>query len=468
MIRKNERFLTQIYALVDFITIQGVFLLSWWLKFVSNIIPHESPLPISDYATWSLVYGVLAVVIGFNVGLYSPKRKKRFADEAFRLIQVHLVSVFILLSFLFFFKVIDISRTYLSMFFIGSICFISIYRYVVKIALKQLRQKGYNKQFVLILGAGSLGRRFYENLKQHPELGFEVVGFLDDYAVKHERKYIHYKPIIGKVDELEDRLQKVLIDEVIIALPLEAHLKYGEIVRTCEKAGVRTLIIPDYFDILPSKPHFDNFAGIPLINVRDIPLDEMSNRILKRGFDLLFSLVAILITSPLLIIIAILIKCTSPGPVIFKQERVGLGRRKFMMYKFRSMKVLSEDSSNTGWTTENDPRRTKFGTFLRKTSLDELPQFFNVLFGHMSVVGPRPERPYFVEQFKEEIPKYMVKHHIRPGITGWAQSNGLRGDTSIEDRIKHDIFYIENWSFLFDIKIIWKTIMNGFLNKNAY
>jgi exopolysaccharide biosynthesis polyprenyl glycosylphosphotransferase len=205
-----------------------------------------------------------------------------------------------------------------------------------------------------------------------------------------------------------------------------------------------------------------------LINVRDIPLDEMSNRTLKRSFDLLFSLCALLIISPLLILIAIGIKITSSGPVIFKQERVGLGRRKFMIYKFRTMKVLSDNSSNTEWTTENDPRRTRLGTFLRKTSLDELPQFFNVLFGHMSVVGPRPERPFFVEQFKEEIPKYMVKHHIRPGITGWAQSNGLRGDTSIEDRIKHDIFYIENWSFLFDIKIIWKTIWNGFFNKNAY
>ncbi|MBP1991129.1 undecaprenyl-phosphate glucose phosphotransferase [Paenibacillus eucommiae] len=468
MIRKNERFLTQIYALADFLTIQAAFLLAWWLKFESDLIPHVAPLPLSDYAIWSFVYGAVALGIGFNIGLYVPKRKKRFADEIFKAVQVHLISAFVLLSLLFFFKAVDISRMYLFMFFVGSVCFISIYRYMVKSFLKQFREKGYNKQFVLILGAGTLGRRFYENLKQHPELGFDVVGFLDDYAVEHERKHIHYKPILGTVDELEEILQKTLIDEVIIALPLEAHLKYGDIVRTCEKAGARTLIIPDYFDILPSKPYFDNFAGIPLINVRDIPLDEMSNRTLKRGFDLLFSLSAILITLPLLLIIAVGIKLTSPGPIIFKQERVGLNRRKFMMYKFRSMKVLSGHSSDTQWTTENDPRRTGFGTFLRKTSLDELPQFFNVLFGHMSVVGPRPERPYFVEQFKEEIPKYMVKHHIRPGITGWAQSNGLRGDTSIEDRIKHDIFYIENWSFLFDIKIIWKTVVNGFLNKNAY
>jgi exopolysaccharide biosynthesis polyprenyl glycosylphosphotransferase len=207
---------------------------------------------------------------------------------------------------------------------------------------------------------------------------------------------------------------------------------------------------------------------MPLINVRDIPLDEFRNRIFKRAFDIAFASVAILITLPVMVASVIAIKLTSPGPIIFKQERVGLNRRRFMMYKFRSMNVLAESASNTEWTVENDPRRTKVGTFLRKTSLDELPQFFNVLFGHMSVVGPRPERPYFVEQFKEEVPKYMVKHHIRPGITGCAQSNGLRGDTSIEERIKHDIFYIENWTFLFDIKIILRTIINGFINKNAY
>ncbi|MNI21705.1 UDP-glucose:undecaprenyl-phosphate glucose-1-phosphate transferase [compost metagenome] len=468
MIRKNERFLTQTYALVDFITIQVVFLLAWWLKFVSGWIPFDTPLPISHYAIWSLAYGVIAVGVGFNISLYVPKRKKRYADEVFKVTQVHFISVFILLSLLFFFKAVDISRTFLFIFFIGSVCLISIYRYVVKAFLKRFREKGYNKQFVLILGAGSLGRRFCDNLSQHPELGFEIVGFLDDYTSEHEYKYKNYKPIIGTIDELEISLQKQIIDEVIIALPLDAHLKLGQIINTCEKAGVRTMIIPDYYDYLPSKPHFDNFAGMPLINVRDIPLDELSNRFLKRSFDLLFSVTAILITLPILLFIAAAIKCTSPGPIIFKQERVGFNRRSFYMYKFRSMKVMEGTSADTQWTTENDPRKTKFGTFIRKTSLDELPQFFNVLFGHMSVVGPRPERPFFVEQFKEEVPKYMVKHHIRPGITGWAQSNGLRGDTSIEDRIKHDIFYIENWSFLFDIKIICKTVVNGFINKNAY
>jgi Undecaprenyl-phosphate glucose phosphotransferase len=468
LIRQSQGFLSQIYAIVDFICIQFVFLFSWWLKFKSGWIPYETPLPIEIYAQWSLIYGSIAVFLSYFVNFYTPKRKKRFSYELFTIIQVYTISLLILLSFLFIFKELDVSRSYLLLFLVNNILVISFYRYVLKNTLKSLREKGFNKQFVLILGAGTLGKRFYKKLQAHPELGYEAIGFLDDHLTEHEDQERNMKPILGQVDELQEILEKLLIDEVIIALPLTAHSKYGKIISICEKAGVKTLIIPDYYDYLPSKPYFDNFAGMPLINVRDIPLDEFRNRFLKRAFDIIFSLLAILITLPLLIVISIGIKATSPGPIIFKQERVGLNRRNFMMYKFRSMRVQTEADSDTKWTVENDPRKTKFGSFLRKTSLDELPQFFNVLFGHMSVVGPRPERPYFVEQFKEEIPKYMVKHHIRPGITGWAQASGLRGDTSIEERIQHDIFYIENWTFIFDIKIIIKTIVNGFVNKNAY
>ncbi|MCZ8512548.1 undecaprenyl-phosphate glucose phosphotransferase [Paenibacillus filicis] len=468
MIRRSQSFLSQFYALTDFVCIQIVFLLSWWLKFKSGWIPNDETLPIETYALWSLVYGAVAIFLGYFYNFYTPKRKKKFSYELFIIVQVYSISLLILLSFLFIFKELNLSRSYLLLYLVNNILAISFYRFILKTSLKRLREKGYNRQFVLILGAGTLGKRFFANLVQHPELGYEVVGFLDDNLAAHEMNHQKYKPIIGRIDDLESIINTMLIDEVIIALPLHAYQKYGKIINTCEKAGVKTLIIPDFFDYLPSRPYFDNFAGIPLINVRDIPLDEFRNRFLKRAFDIIFSLIAIIITSPLLILIAIGIKLTSPGEIIFKQERVGLNRRHFKMYKFRSMRVQTEETSNTQWTTENDPRKTKFGSFLRKTSLDELPQFFNVLFGHMSVVGPRPERPYFVEQFKEEIPKYMVKHHIRPGITGWAQSNGFRGDTSIEERIKHDIFYIENWSFIFDIKIIWMTIMNGFVNKNAY
>ncbi|MDR9857980.1 undecaprenyl-phosphate glucose phosphotransferase [Paenibacillus sp. VCA1] len=468
MIRKNQEFLTQMYIFTDFVFIQISFLLAWWLRFKSGWIPHSGPLPIETYAMWSFIYGAIAVLAGMLISLYSPKRKKRFADEFIKIIQVHAISIFVLLSLMFFVKEVNISRSYLAIYMVLLVMFILFYRYILKASLKAIREKGYNRQFVLIIGAGSLGKRFYQNLRQYPEMGYEVVGFLDDFQQWDSLDEKRYRPILGTVDDLEKVLEETLIDEVIMALPLDAHSKYPKIINLCEKAGVRTLIIPDFFDYLPARPYFDNFAGMPMINVRDIPLDLAGNRLFKRLFDIAFSLFAIVLTSPLMIAIVIGVKLTSPGPVIFKQERVGLNRRNFMMYKFRSMKQLPPGTEDTGWTVENDPRRTKFGSFLRKTSLDELPQFFNVLFGHMSVVGPRPERPYFVDQFREEIPKYMVKHHVRPGITGWAQSNGLRGDTSIEERINHDIFYIENWSLLFDIKIIFKTIRNGFVNKNAY
>lgn len=468
MIRQSQNFLTQLYALTDFVCIQVFFLLAWWLKFNSNLLPYEHPLPFIEYFQWTVIYGVIAVGTGYLVNFYSPKRKKRFSFEVFHILQIHTISILMLLSLLFVVKEVHISRVFLALFVMFNITGISFYRYTVKIGLKHFRQKGFNKQFVLIVGAGTLGRRFYNNLLNHPELGFEAVGFLDDFQDQHDTAYKHYKPIIGTVNDLEATLQSVIVDEVIIALPLEAHSKYGEIINVCEKAGVRTMIIPDFYDYLPSRPYFDNFAGMPLINVRDIPLDELRNRMLKRLFDIVFSIAALTITFPLLLFIAAGIKLTSTGPIFFKQERVGLNRRTFQMYKFRSMKVLSQEISDTGWTTENDKRITKFGSFLRKTSLDELPQFWNVLIGDMSVVGPRPERPFFVEQFKEEIPKYMVKHHIRPGITGWAQTNGLRGDTSIKDRISFDLFYIENWTFLFDVKIILLTIIRGLVNRNAY
>ncbi|WP_028595316.1 undecaprenyl-phosphate glucose phosphotransferase [Paenibacillus assamensis] len=468
MIRQNQRFLTIMYIIFDLLCIASSFGIAWWFKFQSGLLGGDSALPYSSYLLWSGVYALIFLSIGFLASLYVIHRKKRFADQLVRIIQTQVISLFVLFGLLFFVKQVHISREYLAIFVTVATVLMIIYRYAVKITLRTIRQKGYNKQFILIVGAGSLGKRFYSNLSYSPELGYEVVGFLDDRAVWDEDEQKAFRPILGTINELEDILNEQLIDEVIIALPLDVHHKFPTLINTCEKSGVRTLIIPDFFDYLPARPYFDNFAGMPLINVRDIPLDMMSNRIFKRCFDILFAVAAIVLTLPVMAVIALGIKLTSRGPIIFKQERVGLNRRNFNMYKFRSMRVDTVHTADTQWTTENDPRKTKFGSFLRKSSLDELPQFFNVLFGHMSVVGPRPERPYFVEQFKEEIPKYMVKHHVRPGITGWAQSNGLRGDTSIEERIRHDIFYIENWSLLFDIKIIWKTIWNGFINKNAY
>src|SRR5699024_10177685 len=236
----------------------------------------------------------------------------------------------------------------------------------------------------------------------------------------------------------------------------------------CEKSGVHTKFIPDYGNIIPTVPYMEDLQGLPVIHIRHVPLNNMSNAAVKRAVDIFGSIVGIILFSPIMLIVAVLIKLTSPGPVIYCQERVGLHNRPFKMYKFRSMTVQDPGKEKSRWTTRGDSRVTPIGKLIRKTSIDETPQFFNILKGDMSLVGPRPERPFFVEKFKEEIPRYMIKHQVRPGLTGWAQVNGYRGDTSIMKRIEHDLYYIENWSLGFDFKILFLTVFKGFINKNAY
>jgi len=462
MIRGKERFLHQLYFIVDFLVIQLAFLITWWIRFELFVLQEGTYLPFIDYALWGVLYGVLAILVGYYVALYSPKRKKKFAIELFNVIQVHIITIFMLTSILYITKTIHISRLFLFTLICTSLTLIIIYRSLLKYSLRELRKRGYNKQFVLVIGAGSIGNHFHTNLKKHPEYGLEVLGFLDDTNKRLEQDY---PPILGGVKDIDEILKKhPTIDEVVIALPIYAHEKFNEIITSCEKEGVRALIIPDFYNMLPSTPHFYSFANIPMINTRDVPLDEMRNRFFKRVFDITFSLSVLTLLSPVFMLIAVGVKITSPGPILFKQKRIGLNKKEFVMYKFRSMKVSSSFESDTKWSSNNDPRRIKFGSFLRKTSLDELPQFINVLKGDMSVVGPRPERPYFVYKFKDDIPSYMIKHHVNPGITGWAQVCGFRGDTSIKERINHDLFYIENWTLLFDLKIIILTLNKNFLN----
>ena len=258
------------------------------------------------------------------------------------------------------------------------------------------------------------------------------------------------------------------LDEIAVTLSLSDYDILEQIVSLCEKTGVHTKFIPDYHSLIPNKPYTEDLNGLAVINIRYVPLTNTINKIVKRLVDMIGSACALLLLSPLLLILAILVKTTSKGPVIFKQERVGLHNKKFYMYKFRSMAVQTEADEKTRWTVKNDPRVTRIGAIMRKTSLDELPQLWNILKGDMSIVGPRPERPQFVEKFKEEIPRYMIKHQVRPGLTGWAQVNGYRGDTSIRRRIECDLYYIENWSMFLDFKIMFMTFFKGFVNENAY
>ena len=352
------------------------------------------------------------------------------------------------------------------LFFAINILMEVLMRNLLRIALRSMRSKGYNQKHLLLVGYSRAAEGFIDRVVSNPEWGYKIRGILDD----HEEWGKEYKGIrvIGKTDDLDEILALNTLDEIAITLSIKEYEKLERIVAGCEKSGVHTKFIPDYNNFIPTKPLMEDLQGLPVIHIRNVPLTNLLNATMKRIMDIFGALVAILLFSPFMIFAAAAIKITSPGPVIFCQERVGLHNKPFKMYKFRSMTVQTAEKEKSQWTTPGDARVTPIGKLIRKTSIDEMPQFFNVLKGDMSLVGPRPERPFFVEKFKEEIPRYMIKHQVRPGMTGWAQVNGYRGDTSITKRIEHDLYYIENWTLGFDFKILFLTFFKGFINKNAY
>ena len=335
---------------------------------------------------------------------------------------------------------------------------------MLRTALYRIRAGGFNQKHILLIGYSDAARGFIQRVEQNPEWGYHIFGILDDDLEKGS--LVGDVPVLGELTELRGILAANSLDEIAVTLPLNKYEYLKPVVNICEKSGVHTKFIPDYQNVIPTVPYIEDMEGLPIINIRHVPLTEPVNAFAKRLMDIIGSLFAIVLFSPVMIITAVLIKATSKGPVIFSQERVGLHNRTFRMYKFRSMYVQQPDEERTKWTTRGDPRVTPVGHIIRHTNIDEMPQFFNVLKGDMSLVGPRPERPQFVEKFREEIPRYMIKHQVRPGITGWAQVNGYRGDTSIQKRIEHDLYYIENWTIGLDIKILFMTIFKGF--KNAY
>lgn len=327
-------------------------------------------------------------------------------------------------------------------------------------------KKGLNQKHIVLVGYSRAAEEYIDRILANPQWGYRVRGILDD-NVEAGTVYRDIK-VLGCVDNLLVILPQNRLDEIVITLGLDQYARLEEIVALCEKSGVHTKFIPDYTNIIPTKPYTEDLLGLPVINIRYVPLTNTFSAAVKRTMDVCGALAAILLFSPVMLIAAALVKLTSEGPLIYRQTRVGLHNKPFEMYKFRSMEVQTEAEERKAWTVKNDPRVTGIGKFMRKTSIDELPQLFNVLKGDMSLVGPRPERPFFVEKFREEIPRYMVKHQVRPGLTGWAQVHGYRGDTSIRKRIEHDLYYIENWTVGLDIKILFLTVFKGFVNKNAY
>lgn len=465
MIKDNQKLLNKIHLLMDALVIVAAYVLAWVIRFEFGRVTG-GVLPKEDYFATLLILvpGYLMLYSAFH--LYTPKRTTRTRIEIFTLFKANSVGVFVYLAILYLMHQEDYSRSMIGIFYVLNMLLASGYRVILRELLRHFRKKGYNLKHVLLVGYSRAAEQYVERIIQNPSWGYHIMGILDD----HIDKKVNFKGIevIGEVDQLYKILPENNLDEIAITLSLSDYDRLEEIVSFCEKSGVHTKFIPDYNAVIPTKPYTEDLDGLPVINIRNVPLNSGWNQFIKRTMDLFGAVVACIIFSPVMLICAVLVKVTSEGPVLFKQERIGLHNKPFYMYKFRSMRLQTESDEKKGWTVKDDPRVTGIGKFMRRTSIDELPQLFNILKGDMSLIGPRPERPQFVEKFKEEIPRYMVKHQVRPGLTGWAQVNGYRGDTSIRKRIDCDIYYIENWTLSLDIKILLLTFVKGFINKNAY
>lgn len=474
MIKTNQKILNRIHIIIDGLLIVLSFLAAYQLRFrvlvhmpMFTLAENEHHYSLAYYAK-NLYYLVPVYLIIYSMcGLYRPKRGGGSRLQYWNLLKANLFGLLVFATVLYGMKENDIARGMIFVIFPALNYTLDVlFRLLLERLLRIMRRKGFNQKHVLIVGYSRTAEAYIDRIRQNPQWGYHIHGILDDTM---EAGTMYKKAVvIGSCGELEKILEENSFDEIVVTLSITEYSKLERLVGICEKTGVHTKFIPDYRSIIPTIPVTEDMDGLPAINIRNVPLNDLFNRIIKRTFDLVCGTLALLIALIPMVVIAVIIKCTSEGPVIFSQVRVGLHNKEFKMYKFRSMTVQSEASEKKAWTTANDARVTKIGRIIRKTSLDELPQLFNVLKGDMSLIGPRPERPFFVEKFKEEIPRYMIKHQVRPGMSGWAQVNGYRGDTSIRKRIECDLYYIENWSLGLDIKIMFMTVFKGFINKNAY
>lgn len=473
MIKDNQKRLNNFHVFLDALVIAISYALSWYIVIGSSwsrVTMHNKEAMSAVYAAAPILIIPFYLILYGCFHLYTPKRVQRRILELANILKANMIGLLAISLILFlggknpFFY--NFSRPMVLLFFGVNVAVQTLERNLIRIMLRSMRTKGYNQKHILLVGYSRAAEGFIDRVNINPEWGYKVRGILDDQeAWGKEYKKVR---VIGKLDDLPRILDLNSLDEIAITLSIREYGNLERIVAACEKSGVHTKFVPDYNNFIPTIPYMEDLQGLPVIHIRHVPLTSLFNMTLKRVIDLIGAVTALILFSPIMLLAVLGIKLTSPGPVIYNQERVGLHNKPFKMYKFRSMEVQVPTREKSQWTTQGDPRVTAVGRFIRKTSIDEMPQLFNVLKGDMSLVGPRPERPFFVERFKEEIPRYMIKHQVRPGMTGWAQVNGYRGDTSITRRIEHDLYYIENWTIGLDFKILFLTIFRGFINKNAY
>jgi len=467
MLQEQSRLFQRLLFFGDSFLVALGWVLAYYLRFevfVTWPVPLPEWLPLSRYLTF-LPWIVLASAFVFWAsGLYVPDRAQRLPSLIFGVAKAVALELLVVTASLSFYRALYFSRLTLILFGLVTPTLMVLLRLSLYFYVRRARQQGKNLRRVLIVGASAVGRRLERSIKAYPWMGFEVVGFLDDHAAEAP-------DVLGTIDEavaIVDRFDQTRpIDYIYIALPLSAAARIEALLNAFSTRLVHVCLVPDLlqYDIINSR--ITDVDGLPVIHLIDEAPIEF-RRGVKRAVDIVFSALVLLVTSPLMLLIALLVKLSSPGPVFYRQERMSLNGQTFQMRKFRSMPVDAESRSGAVWAGPEDNRATTLGKFLRRTSLDELPQFINVLKGDMSVVGPRPERPVFIEQFKDHVPRYMLRHKMKAGITGWAQVHGWRGNTSIEKRIQYDLYYIQNWSLTLDFKIMWMTVWRGFVNENAY
>ncbi len=458
MIERRRQFQLLLQLIGDILATAAAVIVAYWLRFEVQIQPVTKGVPPAHmYLQLVPVVVVLYPIVFYFQGLYQRRRIRSRFDESMRVLVAVMLATVLLTAGLTFYRPPDFtySRLFLAVFAAVDAVLVGLTRWLIGVSLARIRRSGGNLQRVLVVGAGELGRTVVERLNLHKEYGFSIVGFLDDDPGRQQRR-IQGVPVLGTTRDLERVIGEEKVDQVMIALPLEAHYRTVKLVRRAGQLLVDIKVVPDVLQYYVMRAGIEDLDGLPLINLTEIPLQGW-NQIVKRAFDIFGSALLLVATSLLFPIVAWLIKREDGGPVFFSQVRTGLDGRSFRLFKFRSMRIDAEGNGEARWTRSRDARVTRIGDFLRRTNLDELPQLFNVLRGDMSLVGPRPEQPKFVERFRNRYPTYNSRHRVRSGLTGWAQVNGLRGDTSIRQRVAHDLYYIENWSFGLDIKILWRT-----------
>lgn len=470
--QRTEFFIPILNILSDSAAIICAFVLSYIIRFYFspfvNIISYNGEIPpIKGYLLLVAFALPIWLAIFQSRKMYRPKRIVFIFDEFFLIGRLVTFGIIFSFGLVFFYRVFPYSRVVFVLAWFFSIIFITIGRYIVLKYEKTLYNKGRGLKDTIIVGNTQTSLDILNKFSDHKYAGFNIVGYIEENPGPSQGS-LPDNIKLGAYSDIVQLVQSMNIETVLVTIPSSQHDKLFELMKECEGENVEFLMVPDFLEVITSSVRVQEIDGVPFLKIKSIPMN-IFNRILKRGFDFTFAAVIMLITSPLFIVLSILVKFSSKGPVFYKQERLSMTGKKFEMIKFRSMVVDAEKNTGAVYVKKGDSRYTSTGEFLRKYSLDELPQFINVLKGDMSIVGPRPEREYFINLFKGKIPKYLERHRVKCGITGWAQVNGLRGsDSSLEKRIEYDIYYIEHWSIIFDLKIIIKTIKEMFFSKAAF